>query len=132
MIGHVEGLSHTCSARLIRFLVGRQFCVILVVYLTAQITTFPSLPDMVGGHRARFEPLSPAQGLPRWLFFLLIETGLPGVLVLLAFGQVQLDSLPRESYHSRSAASATADCDCESARNDESAWHDIRCGITAD
>jgi len=55
------------------FLVGRQFFVIFVVYLTAQVTTYPSFPDL---------------GMPEALFIVLIETGLPGALTVLAFGQL--------------------------------------------
>jgi len=55
------------------FLVGRQFFVIFVVYLTAQVTTYPSFPDL---------------GMPEALFIILIETGLPGALTVLAFGQL--------------------------------------------
>lgn len=55
-----------------RFLVGRQFWVIFVVFVAAQITTFPTLQ----------------LPLPRWLFVVLIETGLPGALVVLALGQL--------------------------------------------
>ena len=43
-----------------RFLVGRQFFVIFVVFLTAQVTTYPTFPDM---------------GMPEVLFVILIETG---------------------------------------------------------
>lgn len=56
-----------------RFLVGRQFFVVFVVYLSAQLTTYPTLPDM---------------GMPAWVFTVLIQTGLPGALVVLAFGQL--------------------------------------------
>ena len=56
-----------------RFLVGRQFFVVFVVFLCAQITTYPSLPSF---------------GLPSWAFTVLIDTGLPGALVVLIFGQL--------------------------------------------
>jgi len=55
-----------------RFLIGRQFFVVFVVFLSAQLTTYPDLE----------------LPLPAWLFTFLIETGLPGVLVVLAFGQL--------------------------------------------
>lgn len=55
-----------------RFLIGRQFFVVFVVFLSAQLTTYSTL-DLP---------------IPQWLFVLLIETGLPGVLVVLAFGQL--------------------------------------------
>lgn len=57
-----------------RFLVGRQFFVVFVVFLCAQLTTFPTLPE-------DFIPY-------RWLFVLIIETGLPGALIVLSFGQL--------------------------------------------
>jgi len=56
-----------------RFLIGRQFFVVFVVFLCAQLTTYPDLPK---------------KGWPNWLFTLVIETGLPGALVVLAFGQL--------------------------------------------
>ena len=56
-----------------RFLVGRQFFVVFVVFLCAQLTTFPTLPK---------------HGWPGWLFVLVIDTGLVGALVVLAFGQL--------------------------------------------
>lgn len=55
-----------------RFLVGRQFFVVFVVFLSAQITTYSTLPLPI----------------PKWLFIFIIETGLPGVLVVLSFGQL--------------------------------------------
>lgn len=55
-----------------RFLIGRQFFVVFVVFLSAQLTTYPTLE----------------LPLPTWLFTFLIETGLPGCLVVLAFGQL--------------------------------------------
>jgi len=55
-----------------RFLVGRQFFVVFVVFLSAQITTYSTL----------------SLPIPRWLFIFIIETGLPGVLVVLSFGQL--------------------------------------------
>lgn len=55
-----------------RFLIGRQFFVVFVVFLSAQLTTYPTLE----------------LPLPSWLFTFLIETGLPGCLVVLSFGQL--------------------------------------------
>jgi uncharacterized membrane protein len=55
-----------------RFLVGRQFFVVFVVFLSAQITTYSTLELPI----------------PKWLFVFIIETGLPGVLVVLSFGQL--------------------------------------------
>ena len=56
-----------------RFLIGRQFFVVFVVFLCAQLTTYPKLPK---------------DGWPEWLFVLVIDTGLPGALVVLSFGQL--------------------------------------------
>jgi len=56
-----------------RFLIGRQFFVVFVVFLCAQLTTYPDLPS---------------DGWPKWLFVVVIDTGLPGALVVLAFGQL--------------------------------------------
>ena len=55
-----------------RFLVGRQFLVIFVVYLTAQVTTFRDI----------------ALPIPDWATVALIDTGLPGVMIVLAVGQL--------------------------------------------
>jgi len=56
-----------------RFLMGRQFFVIFVVFLCAQITTFPDVPT---------------GSLPYWLKIVLVDTGLGGALVVLCFGQL--------------------------------------------
>jgi CBS domain containing-hemolysin-like protein len=45
---------------------------VFVVFLSAQITTYSTL----------------SLPIPRWLFIFIIETGLPGVLVVLSFGQL--------------------------------------------
>eukprot|EP01039_Chlorochromonas_danica_P000389 gene389-422_t len=58
-----------------KFLVGRQFFVIFVVFLISEITTFPSIPDNFAG-------------LPSLLVLILIETGLPGVFLTLTVGQL--------------------------------------------
>jgi len=55
-----------------RFLVGRQFFVVFVVFLSAQLTTYSDL----------------TWDIPRWLFILIIDTGFPGVMVVLSFGQL--------------------------------------------
>jgi len=55
-----------------RFLVGRQFLVIFVVYLTAQVTTFREI----------------SLSIPDWATVAFIDTGLPGVLIVLAVGQL--------------------------------------------
>merc|ERR1719219_2625639 len=56
-----------------RFLVGRQFFVVFVVFLCAQLTTYAELD---------------IPWMPRWMFVALIQTGLPGALIVLAFGQL--------------------------------------------
>merc|ERR1712080_315858 len=56
-----------------RFLVGRQFFVVFVVFLCAQLTTYADLS---------------LSFMPSWLFVMLIQTGLPGALIVLAFGQL--------------------------------------------
>jgi len=58
-----------------KFIVGRQFFVIFVVFLISQITSFPHVPkDFIG--------------LPPGLILALLETGLPGVAIVLTFGQL--------------------------------------------
>jgi len=56
-----------------RFLVGRQFFVVFVVFLCAQLTTYADLD---------------IPWMPEWMFVALIQTGLPGALIVLAFGQL--------------------------------------------
>ena len=62
-----------CGLNVQRFLVGRQFFVVFVVFLSAQLTTYPGLPK---------------NAMPEWLYIAIINTGLPGALVVLAFGQL--------------------------------------------
>jgi len=66
-----------CTARkglnVQRFLVGRQFFVVFVVFLCAQLTTYRDLE---------------IDWMPATMFTVLIETGLPGALIVLAFGQL--------------------------------------------
>jgi len=56
-----------------RFLVGRQFFVVFVVFLCAQLTTYREMK---------------IDFMPKAMFVVLIETGLPGALIVLAFGQL--------------------------------------------
>ena len=58
-----------------KFLVGRQFFVIFVVFLIAQLTTFPKMPSNFAG-------------LGSGLVSVLAKTGLPGVALVLTFGQL--------------------------------------------
>lgn len=57
-----------------KFLVGRQFFVIFVVFLIAEITSFPHMPSNFGG-------------MPEAIL-LVIKTGLPGVVLTLTLGQL--------------------------------------------
>jgi hypothetical protein len=61
--------------KLKQFLVGRQFFVIFVVFLIAEITSFPYIPDDFAG-------------LPKIVVIIFIRTGLPGVALVLTFGQL--------------------------------------------
>ncbi len=58
-----------------KFLVGRQFFVIFVVFLIAQITVFPDMPENFAG-------------MPHAMVVGLVETGLPGVALVLTYGQL--------------------------------------------
>jgi len=61
--------------RVQKFIVGRQFYVIFVVFLIAQITSFPHIP-------------SDFAGLPPTLVLVLLQTGLPGIALVLTYGQL--------------------------------------------
>jgi hypothetical protein len=67
-----------------KFLVGRQFFVIFVVFLIAQITSFPYIPKNFGG-------------MPETLVTVLFQTGLPGIAIVLTYGQL-LSQLYAEQY----------------------------------
>ena len=58
-----------------QFLVGRQFCVIFVVFVIVQITSFPHVPKTLWG-------------LPESFVLIMIQTGIPGILFVLTFGQL--------------------------------------------
>lgn len=58
-----------------RFLVGRQFFVVFVVFVIAQLTTYTQMREEL-------------KSIPKGLFIVVIETGFPGALVVLAFGQL--------------------------------------------
>ena len=58
-----------------RFLVGRQFFVIFVVFTIAQITSFPEVPPDLWG-------------LPPTFVLILVQTGIPGIMWVLTFGQL--------------------------------------------
>lgn len=55
-----------------KYLMGRQLCVIAIVFLISQLTSFPSMPPL----------------LPTAMQNIMIETGLPGVMVTLIIGQL--------------------------------------------
>ena len=61
--------------KLKKFLVGRQFFVIFVVFLLAQLTAFPDMP-------------SDFAGMPAAMTLVLLQTGLPGVALTLTYGQL--------------------------------------------
>jgi hypothetical protein len=58
-----------------KFLVGRQFFTIFVVFLMSQIASFPDIPENFGG-------------LPPIIVLLLFQIGLPGVALVLTYGQL--------------------------------------------
>lgn len=64
-----------------RFIIGRQFCTVLTGFLLAQIFTF-----------ANFEN----EGYDPVAFFIIIKSGLVGVLIVLAFGQLMPELLAAE------------------------------------
>ena len=58
-----------------KFLVGRQFFTIFVVFLISQISSFPHIPKDFGG-------------LPPAMVLILFQIGLPGVALVLTYGQL--------------------------------------------
>lgn len=64
----------TTGSNVQRFLVGRQFYVVFVVFLCSQVTTFSTVDR--------------PESFPSFLWFFFVETGLPGALIVLAFGQL--------------------------------------------
>eukprot|EP00457_Paulinella_chromatophora_P011001 gb/GEZN01011121.1/.p1 GENE.gb/GEZN01011121.1/~~gb/GEZN01011121.1/.p1 ORF type:complete len:372 (+),score=48.35 gb/GEZN01011121.1/:167-1117(+) len=56
-----------------KYLCGRQFFVVFAVFVMAQVSTFPDFPH---------------EGMPDWLFTVLIRTGLAGALTVLMWGQL--------------------------------------------
>ena len=58
-----------------KFLVGRQFFTLFVVFLISDITTFPGLPPNFAG-------------MPPLLNTILVKTGLPGIALVLTIGQL--------------------------------------------
>lgn len=64
-----------------RFIIGRQFCTVLTGFLLAQIFTFANFPN------PGYDPIA---------FFIIIKSGLVGVLIVLAFGQLMPELLAAE------------------------------------
>lgn len=64
-----------------RFIIGRQFCTVLTGFLLAQICTFE------GWHAGNVDPIA---------FYIIVQSGLVGVLVTLAFGQLMPELLAQE------------------------------------
>lgn len=64
-----------------RFIIGRQFCTVLVVFLMAQVSTFPEWK---------------ADGYDPILFYIVVKSGLVGVFIVLAFGQLMPELLAAE------------------------------------
>ena len=61
-----------------RFIIGRQFCTVLVCFLIAQVSTFPTWPS------DGYDPVG---------FFILIRSGLVGVMIVLSCGQLMPELL---------------------------------------
>lgn len=57
-----------------RFLVGRQFVTIFIMTLIAQVTSFPGISDM---------------GISGFLWFVVVQTGMPGAMVVTTVGSLQ-------------------------------------------
>jgi hypothetical protein len=64
-----------------RFIIGRQFCTVLVVFLIAQVSTFPEWSD---------------EGYDPILFWIIVKSGLVGVFIVLSFGQLMPELLAAE------------------------------------
>jgi len=64
-----------------RFIIGRQFCTVLTGFLLAQIFTFADFAN------DGYDPVA---------FFIIIKSGLVGVLIVLAFGQLMPELLAAE------------------------------------
>jgi Silicon transporter/Cyclin M transmembrane N-terminal domain len=64
-----------------RFIIGRQFCTVLTGFLLAQIFTFAQFPN------PGYNPVG---------FFIIVRSGLVGVMIVLAFGQLMPELLAAE------------------------------------
>ena len=67
-----------------KFLVGRQFFTIFVVFIISQITSFPNIPQDFAT-------------MPKLMVNVLVQTGLPGVALVLTYGQL-ISQLYVEQY----------------------------------
>lgn len=67
-----------------RFLVGRQFFTIFVVFIISEITSFPHIPQDFAN-------------MPKLMVNVLVQTGLPGVALVLTYGQL-ISQLYVEQY----------------------------------
>ena len=83
-VSHLKETHPTCVAcqelintpdKVKRFLNGRQFFVIFVVFLIAQLTNFPGFPKDFGGFSEGFN-------------YFLSKSGIPGVALVLTVGQL--------------------------------------------
>lgn len=70
----VQSLVNT-NEKVQRFLVGRQFFVIFVVFIVAQCTTLPHFPEDF-------------LGMPKAAVLALLGSGIPGIMIVLTFGQL--------------------------------------------
>jgi hypothetical protein len=64
-----------------RFIIGRQFCTVLVCFLLAQVSTFPEWAS---------------EGYDPVLFYIVVKSGLVGVLITLSFGQLMPELIAAE------------------------------------
>jgi hypothetical protein len=65
-----------------RFIIGRQFVTVLTGFVLAQITTFKNFKNFTGAH-----PIA---------FWVIVKSGLVGVFIVLAFGQLLPELLAQE------------------------------------
>ena len=65
-----------------RFMIGRQFCTVLMCFVVAEVSTFPAWPQISG--------ISPI------LHFIVFRSGLVGVFIVLSFGQLMPELVAAE------------------------------------
>ena len=76
-----HSLTHSGPDHVKRFIIGRQFCTVLTGFILAQITTFYKWES------TGYDPV---------LFYIVVKSGLIGVLTVLAFGQLMPELLAQE------------------------------------